>query len=83
MNDDQDEKWGELVVDIALIQQSALRKVSAAFDKAPKSFANPRDYRKERCAFARSVVKGIDNYMRGELGEVAQKMNQLTGKAKD
>ena len=74
-------EWGELIVQVALIQQGALSKVMTAFDREPGSFANGREYRKARKAFARSVVKGITDYMRDELGEVAREMNALTPKA--
>ena len=64
MSEDQTSQWGELVVNIALIQQSALRKVGAKFDREPSSFSDRRAYRRARLAFARSVAKEIDDYMR-------------------
>lgn len=73
----QNEEWDSLVIDAALVQQEAVNRTSARFDKKRKDFANNKEYRKARRAFFKNVEKEVVEYMRQEVGDIAKRMNEL------
>lgn len=74
------ENWDKIILEVALLQAEAVNRVSEAFDKKPKDFANVKEYKKARRAFSKQVVKGITELMTTTLQEVAKKMNDLMPK---
>lgn len=71
------ELWDKIIVDVALLQAEATKRVSEPFKQLPKDFANGKEYKKARRAHSKAVVKGITDLMTNSLGEVARKMNEL------
>lgn len=74
------EKWDQIIIDAALLQAEAVKRVSTAFDKQPKDFANGKEFKKAHRAFAKQVVKEISELMTSKLQEIAGKMNELMPK---
>lgn len=74
------EKWDMIIIDVAMLQGEAVKKVSTAFDKQPKDFANAKEFNKAHRAFAKQTVKAISELMTSKLQEVAGKMNELMPK---
>lgn len=75
-----DEKWDQIVVRTALMNQKAMQQVAAQFGKKAKEFASRRDYRKARRQFARNVIAAAEAYMRDEVAAIADDMNALMPK---
>lgn len=72
------DKMDEVIVRVALLQDSAIKKVSVDFDKKPKDYkANKPEYRKTRKAYFKSVEKAIAKYVREEIEEVVKTMNSI------
>ena len=71
------EKWDQIILNVALLQEEAVNRVGAKFDKAPKDFANKKEYKKARRTFYKGVEKEISEYMHTEIGKVAADMNSL------
>ncbi|MCF0205553.1 MAG: hypothetical protein HUK12_09835 [Muribaculaceae bacterium] len=70
-------KMDEVIVRVALLQESSLKKVSVSFDKTPKSFASLREYRKERRNYFRTCFKALHNEMTEQFTEIVKEMNAL------
>ena len=74
------EKWDSIIVDTTLLQAEAINRVTAKFDKAPKDFANGKEYKKAHRAFFKEVVKSINEDMTNNLKTIAARMNELMPK---
>ena len=74
------EKWEEIIIDAAVLQVTALKKVAPAFDKRPKEFANGKEYKKARRAFYRDNEKQLAALMKDETQKIVVKMNALLPK---
>lgn len=74
------EKWDSIILNVALLQQEAVNRVSVDFDKTPKDFANKKEYNKARRAYFKQVEKGINDYMQGEIEKIVKDMNALLPK---
>ena len=74
------EEWDKIIIDIALLQAEAVNRVSVDFDKAPKDFANGKEYKKARRAYFKAVEKALGNYMKEESEKIVGAMNALVKK---
>ena len=69
-----------IIVDVALLQEEAVNRVTVAFDRAPKDFENRKAYNKARRAYYKEVEKAISNYMHEETENIVKRMNALMPK---
>lgn len=74
------EKWDEVVINAALLQVSALKKVAPKFDKKPKDFANGKEYKNARRVFYNAQEKELAAYMKDEVSKIVNQMNALLPK---
>ncbi|MBO7608815.1 MAG: hypothetical protein J6S96_01245 [Muribaculaceae bacterium] len=74
------EKWDEIVIDAALLQVAALKKVQPKFEPKPKSFANGKEYKRARREFYKNNEKELASFMKEEIGKIVGKMNALLPK---
>ncbi|MBO4722013.1 MAG: hypothetical protein J5629_03670 [Muribaculaceae bacterium] len=74
------EDWDKIIINIALLQAEAVNRVSVDFDKAPKDFANGKEYKKARRTYFKAVEKAIGNYMKEESEKIVSEMNALVKK---
>ncbi|MBR0023603.1 MAG: hypothetical protein IJP59_03230 [Muribaculaceae bacterium] len=74
------EEWEKIILDIAMLQVQALKRVSVDFDKVPRDFANGKEYNKARRTYFKAVEKAIGNYMREESEKIVGQMNALVKK---
>ena len=51
--------WDQIILDIALLQEEAVNRVSVSFDKVPRDFENKKDYNKARRTYFKAVEKGF------------------------
>lgn len=72
--------WDSIVIDAAMLQVNALKKVNPTFQEKPKSFANGKEYKAARRAFYRDNEKQLTAYIKEEVGKIAEKMNSLIPK---
>ena len=72
------DKMDEIILKVALLQDSAIKKVSVDYDKKPQEFkSNLSEYRKGRKAYFKAVEKAIAKYVREEVEEIVKQMNAL------
>ena len=74
------EKWDNVILNIAMLQEEAINRVTVSYDRTRKDFANGREYKKARRNYFKQVEKAITEYMKTEAGKVAAEMNALTPK---
>ena len=74
------EKWDNVILNIAMLQEEAINRVTVSYDRTRKDFANGREYKKARRNYFKQVEKAINDYMKTEAGKVAAEMNALTPK---
>ena len=75
------DKMDDVICRVAILQDAAIKKVSARFAQKPKEFANVAEYRKAKYAFAKSVEKEINQFVGDALEEIVKQMNALVPKA--
>jgi len=71
------DEWDSIIVDVNLLQQEAINRVSNRFDKKVKDFANRKEYNKARRAFFKQCEKELGEYFRAEVNNIAKRMNEL------
>jgi hypothetical protein len=76
------EDWDNIILNVALLQQEAVNRVSVSFDKTPKDFANKKEYRVARRTYFKAAEKSIAEYMHKETEKVVEEMNALVPKTK-
>ena len=74
------EKWDEIIVDVALLQREAIDRVSLSFDRRPKDFATGKEYRAARRNYFKQAEKSLASYMHDSIGQAVDKMNALLPK---
>lgn len=74
------EKWDKIIVDIALLQEKGLNRVSVNFDKTLSAFENRKEYKKARRAYFKQVEKALSEFMHTEAGKIVERMNALLPK---
>lgn len=74
------EDWDNIILDIAVLQAQAVKRVSVDFDKVPKDFENGKEYKKARRAYFKAVEKALGNFMRDESEKIVAQMNALVKK---
>ena len=75
------EAWDKIIVDVALLQEEAVNRVSVSFDKVPRDFPNKQDYKKARRTYFKAVEEALADYMHAETEKVVAAMNALLPKA--
>ena len=71
------EQWDSIIVDTAMLQQTAVKRVNMRFDKKVKDFANRKEYNKARRAFIKQREKELSDYFHAEVENIAKRMNDL------
>ncbi len=71
------DKWDNIIINVALLQEEAIKRLSVPFDKTPKDFENKKEYRKARRAHFKQVEKALTEYMHTETKKVIEEMNAL------
>ncbi|MDD7065342.1 MAG: hypothetical protein SOU49_08320 [Sodaliphilus pleomorphus] len=75
------DQWDNIVINVALLQQEAVNRVSVDYDKTPSDFENRKAYNKARRAYFKQVEKALADYMHTQTEKVVEAMNALTPKA--
>ncbi len=74
------QQWDQIILDIALLQEEAINRVSVNFDKTPSDFENRKEYNKARREYFKQVEKALAGYFQEEAAKVAKAMNALMPK---
>lgn len=74
---------GQLIIDIAVLQETTLEKVNFSFDKGQREFPSRHDYLKARSAYYRAAYGKLHEEFNAGLREVIHRMNELAGLAKE
>ena len=81
-----EEKLGEvnqLIVDLAVLQESTISKTNFSYDKTRKHFATAADYRKARSAYFHEAFRTLHKQFNAALSEAVHRLNALAGLAKE
>lgn len=69
------EKMDNLVVKIAMLQDSSMRHVGVDFDKVPRDFESTKAYRHARNAYYRAAYRSLLDSFRKSVEEIVNEMN--------
>ena len=72
-----EDKWVEVVIDAALLQDSAVRMVNPSFGKKVKEFESPAAYRKAKRAFFKANQVAVAEYIKNHVEEFTKRINEL------
>lgn len=72
--------WDQIVLDIALLQEEAVNRVSVSYGKTPRDFENKKEYNKARRVYFKQVEKALAEYMKAETEKIVAAMNALVPK---
>jgi len=72
----------QLIVDLAVLQESTIAKTNFSYDKTPKDFPTPADYRKARSAYYHAAFRTLHKQFNAALSDAVHRMNALAGLAK-
>lgn len=74
------EKWDDIVINAAMLQVAALKRVAPAFGKKVKEFESKKAYNKARYLFYKENEKAVSEFMKEEVGKIVAQMNALLPK---
>jgi len=74
---DKLEQWDNIIVDTALLQREAIKRVNPHFGEKVKHFASRKEYNQARQAFFKQNIKDLSAYFKGEVEKIAKRMNEL------
>ncbi len=69
------EKINEALSRVAALQETALSRANAIFDKVPRDFANEGEYRKARNEYYNKAFKSLNKGFEAELEVIVKEMN--------
>lgn len=73
----------QLIVDLAVLQESTIAHTNFSFDKSPRDFASESEYRKAKSAYTRQAFHTLHKQFNTALSECVHRMNQIAGLAKE
>lgn len=80
-----EEKLGELnqlIVDIAVLQETTIANTNFSFDKSAKDFASAHEYKAARSAYFREAFTTLHKQFNVALSDAVHRMNDIAGLAK-
>lgn len=81
-----EEKLGELnqlIVDLAVIQESTISKTNFSYDKSSKDFPSAYAYKQARSAYYRDAYRTLHKQFNIALSDAVHRMNAIAGLAKE
>lgn len=81
-----EEKRGEvnqLIIDLAILQETTIAHCNFSFDKVAKDFASAHDYKKARSAYYREAFRTLHKQFNIALSDAVHRMNAIAGLAKE
>lgn len=79
---EKQDEVAQLIVDIAVLQESTISKISFSFDKGHGDFADAKAYRHARGKYYRAAFSKLHDDFNTSLRELVHRMNELAGLAK-
>lgn len=80
--DDKLQEINQLIVDLAVLQETTIAHTNFAFDKSPRDFASEADYRRAKGKYTREAFRTLHKQFNASLSECVHRMNQIAGLAK-
>ncbi len=72
-----EEKIENIVCQVAMLQVTAVDKVTARFDKTRKDFADEKAYRKARRAYFKEYYAGVEKEFASSIDNIVKQMNDM------
>lgn len=73
----------QLIVDLAVLQESTISKTNFCFDKTPGSFPSLHEYKKAKSAYYRQAFTTLHKQFNIALNDIVHRMNVIAGLAKE
>ncbi|MDE6222275.1 MAG: hypothetical protein K2M49_01110 [Muribaculaceae bacterium] len=73
----------QLIVDLAVLQESTIQKTNFSYDKSPRDFSNEAEYRREKSKYVRAAFATLHKQFNASLSEAVHRMNLIAGLAKN
>lgn len=80
--EDKQEELGQLIVDLAILQESTIAKATFSFDKTRKEFDSTIAYNKARSHYYREAYTKLHEQFNIALRDCIHRMNDIAGLAK-
>lgn len=80
--EDKLDELNQLIVDIAILQESTVSRMNFSFDKTEKNFSTPREFKLARNAFYHRAFSSLHKEFNDALSKIVHRMNNIAGLAK-
>lgn len=80
-----EEKLGEvnqLIVDLAVLQETTISHCNFSYDKTPKDFASVAEYKKAKSKYFHDAFRTLHKQFNLALNDAVHRMNAIAGLAK-
>lgn len=81
--DDKVAEVEQLIVDLAVLQESTIAKADFSFDKARRDFDSTAAYNKARHAYYHEAYATLHKQFNASVADCVHRMNVIAGLAKD
>lgn len=72
----------QLIVDLAVLQESTIAKTNFCFDKCARDFGSEAEYRRAKSKYVRAAFATLHKQFNASLSDAVHRMNQIAGLAK-
>lgn len=80
--EDKLEALNQLIVELAVLQESTIAKTNFSFDKSPKDFPTVHEYNRAKSAYYREAFTTLHRQFNASLQDAVHRMNEIAGLAK-
>lgn len=76
-----EEKWKNIVMEIAMLQDNALKRANVDYDRSKLTFDSGREYRNARGAFYKKAFAEIQKEFDEHVAQILKQMNAMLPQA--
>lgn len=80
--EDKVEEINQLIVDLAILQETTIAHINFSFDKSVKDFPSAHEYNKAKSAYYRKAFTTLHKQFNASLADCVHRMNEIAGLAK-
>lgn len=80
--EEKQDELGQLIVDLAVLQETTLSHCNFSFDKSSREFDSEGAYRAAKSAYIRKAFNTLHDNFNASLREIVHRMNEIAGLAK-
>lgn len=72
----------QLIIDLAVLQESTISKTNFSFDKCAKDFPSTHEYKQAKSKYVRQAFTTLHKQFNAALADCVHRMNDIAGLAK-